>query len=101
MQARYEEIIQEKQRKPTLYDKWSILALWDRGVQLEQHVDVVMHLLFLGVVRCTLELVQEWSKRQGKNAAFQQYQDGTLDSIQILGLDWCRCMPYKSGKFGG
>jgi hypothetical protein len=97
MQARYEEIIQEKQRKPTLYDKWSILALWDRGVQLEQ----VMHLLFLGVVRCTLELVQEWSKRQGKNAAFQQYQDGTLDSIQILGLDWCRCMPYKSGKFGG
>jgi len=71
MQARYEEIIQEKQRKPTLYDKWSMPALWDRGVQLEQHVDVVMHLLFLGVVRCTLELVQVWSKRRGKNAAFQ------------------------------
>ncbi len=88
-------------RNSTEQHQWSTPAVWDRGVELEQHVDVVMHLLFLGVVRCTLELVQEWSKIRGKNAAFQRYLEGTLDSIQNIGLDWCRCMPYKSGKFGG
>jgi hypothetical protein len=61
----------------------------------------VMHMIFLGVVRTTTEMVQEWSKRRGKNAAFVRYLDGTLDLLQLLGIDWCCCVPYKSVKFGG
>jgi hypothetical protein len=101
MQARYEEMIHDKQINTMLYANWIPPALWDRGVQLEQHIDVVMHLLFLGVVRSTLEMVQEWSKRRGKNAAFIRYLEGTLESLQVLGIDWWCCMAYKSGKFGG
>jgi len=101
LQGRYEELVTDKQQNPMSYEPWTTPALWDRGVELSQHVDVVMHLLFLGIVRTTLEMVQEWSKRRGKNAAFIRYLEGTLESLQCLGLDWCRCMAYKSGKFGG
>jgi hypothetical protein len=96
----HEEMIHDKQINPMLYANWIPPALWDHGVQLEQHIDVVMHLLFLGVVRTTLEMVQEWSKRRGKNAAFIRYLEGTLESLQVLDIDWYRCMANKSGKFG-
>jgi hypothetical protein len=98
---RAQQTLQHKDQNPSAYEMWRMPAIWNRGVDLHQHIDVVMHLLFLGVVRTTTEMVQEWSKRRGKNAAFVRYLEGTLESLQLLGLDWCRCVPYKSGKFGG
>jgi len=62
LQVRYEELVMDKLNNPMSYAPWTIPALWDHGVELAQHVDVVMHLPFLGVVRTTLEMVQEWSK---------------------------------------
>jgi hypothetical protein len=74
---------------------------WVRGVAMTTHIDVVMHLLFFGVVKTVIIMVQEWAKIRGKNTFFISYMEGTLDSIQSLGLDWCQCIPYSTGKLGG
>jgi len=36
---------------------WCHPVLWTRGCSLEDHIDVPMHLLFLGVVRSTMETI--------------------------------------------
>jgi hypothetical protein len=88
-------------RKPELFQMWKFPSLWVRGVQLNQHIDVAMHLIFLGVIKTTIQMIQQWTKERGKHSAFLQYSKGTFESVQKLGLDWCRCVPYKSGKLGG
>ncbi|MFY7881041.1 MAG: hypothetical protein ACOVR6_01995 [Fimbriimonas sp.] len=101
VQLSWQRLLVKRRNAPEKYRMWKIPALWDRGVQLFQHVDVIMHLLFLGVVKTVIQMVQEWSKKRGKNAAFVRYLEGTLEGIQVNGLDWCRCIPYKAGKLGG
>jgi len=92
---------EERERKPELFRMWKFPSLWVRGVQLNQHIDVIMHLLFLGVVKTTMQMIQQWTKERGKHNAFLQYSKGAFESVQKLGLDWCRCVPYKNGKLGG
>ena len=91
----------ERERRPELFRMWKFPSLWVRGVQLNQHVDVVMHLLFLGVVKTTMQMIQRWTKERAKHNAFLNYSKGVFESVQKLGLDWCRCVPYKNGKLGG
>ena len=101
IQLSYQQLLVKKLAAPEKFMVWKYPALWNRGVQLSQHVDVVMHLIFLGVVKTVIQMVQDWSKKRGKNAAFIRYLQGTLEGIQVYGLDWCRCIPYKAGKLGG
>jgi len=86
---------------PELFKMWEFLALWECGVCLHQHIDVAMHLLFLGIMKTTIQLIQEWMTKQGKHLAFLAYACGTFESVQRLGLDYCQCVPYKAGKLGG
>jgi hypothetical protein len=44
-----------KKRFPRKYKQWMYPAAWIRGVNIEQHIDVPMHLLFLGVVKTTVK----------------------------------------------
>ena len=82
-------------------NKWKTPATWDRGITLQQHIDVPMHLLFLGVVKTCIQMVHEWMSKRHKCATFVKYTRGALESIQALGLSWCKCIPYKTGKLGG
>ena len=81
--------------------KWKMPATWDRGITLAQHIDVPMHLLFLGIVKTCIQMVHEWMTKRHKCATFVKYATGALESIQVLGLSWCKCIPYKTGKLGG
>jgi hypothetical protein len=65
------------------------------------HIDVVMHLIFLGVVKTFVQHVQIWAKRKGKNEGLLCQVSGVLESVQVLGLSWCKAMPYSKGKLGG
>jgi hypothetical protein len=56
---------------------------------------------FLGVVKTVIGMVQEWAKLRGKATSFLGYLIDTLDSLQDLGVDWCRCILYTTGKLGG
>ena len=39
--------------------------------------------------------------KQQKGTTFVQYSNGVLESVKLLGITWCRCQPYKTGKLGG
>ena len=80
---------------------WEFPALWTRGVELSQHIDVPLHLFFLGVVRTCIHMVHDWMTKRHKSASFIRYTKNTLESIQKLGLSWCKCIAYKSGTLGG
>jgi hypothetical protein len=80
--------------------KWKMPATWDRGITLSQHIDVPMHLLFLGIVKTCIQMVHEWMTKRHKCATFVKCATGALESIQVLGLSWCKCIPEKTGKLG-
>jgi hypothetical protein len=80
---------------------WEHPASWARGTLLHQHIDVPMHLIFLGVLHTCVQMVHEYMTKTHKSASFIRYTKDTLESIQKLGLSWCKCIAYKSGNFGG
>jgi hypothetical protein len=82
---------------------WKFPTFWERGIELSQHVDAVMHLLFLGVQKTTVLMIQDWATSRGKNVPFVKHQaaERSLAEIQKLGLDWCKALPYNGGKLGG
>jgi hypothetical protein len=75
--------------------------LWNRGVALHQHIDVLMHLVFLGAVDGTLKFIHEWLKQHTKYASFMRLANTRLNVIRRLNLKWCKTMPYKGNKLGG
>ena len=92
---------QQKQNKPHLYEPWSLPALWTRGTDLDQHPDVPMHLLCLGVVKTLIIRIQIWMSKKCKESPFVRQMKGRLESIDALKLSWLKVLPYKGGKFGG
>jgi hypothetical protein len=96
-----EAVTQEKNRRPHLYTRWPLPAVWTRGVNLDQHPDIPMHLLCLGIVKTVILRVSRWMAKKCKGKAFVRQMKGLLESLQKLHLSWCPVLPYKGGKFGG
>jgi len=90
-----------KKQDPSAFERWQFPALWSRSTMLLQHVDVIMHLLFLGVIKTTIKHIEGWIKKRGKFDAFIKYVCGRLESVQALRLGWCKVLPYSGNKFGG
>jgi hypothetical protein len=82
-------MIEDKEENPDSYRMWKYPTLWDQGVELHQHIDVAMHLLFLGVTKTTMQMIQDWAKKRGKYAQFINATNGVLEAVQQLQLDWC------------
>ncbi|KAL7559212.1 hypothetical protein ACA910_013107 [Epithemia clementina (nom. ined.)] len=74
---------------------------WDSDADINDNVDVVMHLLFLGIVKSAIEQTTKWLKNQMKYGSFVKTTDGLLDMVQHLNLDWCRVLGFQRGKLGG
>jgi hypothetical protein len=62
------------------------------------YVDVLMHLLFLGVVKTTITMLAEWMSSQGKNAEFLRRSVDKNKLLQALKIDWIKWEDY--GAFG-
>lgn len=93
---------EEKGRSPHLYSIWPFPNVWRCGVHLEQHPDIPMHLLCLGVVKTLLRRIDRWMAKKKKGAPFAKKMKGFLESLQELNLAWCPILPWKEGgKFGG
>jgi hypothetical protein len=55
--AFYEQIVAKRNKHPQKYMMWKFPPQWTRGVNLSQHIDVPMHLVFLGVVKTVIQMV--------------------------------------------
>ena len=91
----------EVARDPLQFEPWALPALWNRGIQLRQHVEAIMHLLFLGVANTTVMRIVDWAKGRGKFSSFLKFADGVLEQVQALNLSWCKAAPYTGEKLGG
>lgn len=76
-------------------------ATWDRAQPLALNIDVIMHLLFLGVWSTLVTCGMDWLRMNQMEASFLQYADGLLEKVQSLNLSYCRVLGYKKGKLGG
>ena len=43
---------------PSAFECWKFPALWNHSTMLSQHVDAIMHLLFLGVIKTTIIMLK-------------------------------------------
>lgn len=92
------EIFAENQSQ---FAEVQIPPLWDRGVSLHQHIDVIMHLLFLGAVDGTVTFINQWLKAHNKYASFMRVVENRLAGVKKLNLNWCKALLFKGEKLGG
>jgi hypothetical protein len=82
-----------------LMDDESLPPIWTRGDSLQCHIDVVMHLLFLGITKTTVLLVRDWVKANASFPTFQKYAKPIFRKVPKVG--WCTTAPYTGDKLGG
>ena len=88
---------------PTLTppDFWKPPTMWTRNVPLSCHIDVPMHLLFLGIVKSTLSIIHDWATSQQIKVNLTRSSEFNLQRIKSIHLSWCKTIPYsKEGPTG-
>lgn len=79
---------------------YTLPPIWTSGVLLEQVPCLPMHLLFLGLAKQMLETGTKWLAAFNKTPAFVASMRGVLESVQRLGVPWCKALPYARGTGG-
>ena len=81
----------------TLPSFWMI-----EGLDLEDCLDVVMHMIFLGVVKSQTKLTMKWLKVARRFATFCKRFGGLLDTAAgNYKISWLRLRSYGNGGLGG
>lgn len=101
LEDQYSEIMDLYEAEPAKFEQWPIPVVWERGLELDQHIDAIMHLLFLGLVKTLMKDTQDWLTKKNSFASFLKVTKNIFESVQSLGLSWCRAIPYGTGRFGG
>jgi hypothetical protein len=90
-----------KQKFPRKYAMLPIPVLWNRGNDLDIHIYVPMHLLFLGITKTLVRMIQAWCALRGSTNNFTMHVTGVMETFDGLGLYWLVCVPYTGAKLGG
>jgi hypothetical protein len=101
IEEEFTDINYDKERNPELYEIWKFPAVWERGTELNQHIDTVMHLTFLGVVKITILMIHQCITDCDRAQQFNSYANNLFESVSKYKLSWCKCIPYKRGTLGG
>jgi len=72
---------------------------WLRDVDLFRYIDSPMHLLFLGVVDSTIDLLKIAFSRVSMHAGFARRANGSLEKLRKLSLDFVRAGLFSGNKF--
>lgn len=99
---KYPDIINAAAEKPERYSRAPDPTPWTRPtVSLELHPDVMMHLVFLGVIKKSVSQIQDCLSSQSKLASFLKSTETYLKAFQTMSIDWIAIQPYQAGKMGG
>lgn len=99
---KYASILKDAKENPTKYAKAPYPSPWSRPtVALELHPDVIMHLIFLGIVKTTVTQIQNCLSAQSKLASFLKSTENYLKELQTMTVEWIAIQPYQAGKMGG
>jgi hypothetical protein len=83
------------------YEMLQYPVLWNRGNDLDIHIDLPMHLLFLGITNTVVRMIQAWCALCGCTTTFTKHASYTLQSLDDIGLSWMVCVPYTGAELGG
>ena len=90
-----------RKQNPKLFSPWKKPSLWNELIPINVYAEVPMHLLFLGIVKTTISEVNTWLSKRQLMPGFLEFAAPVLHSVKELNLNWCKILPYSSGKFGG
>lgn len=96
-------LLEDRQLNPKKYDMMVPPPLWQRkNVFLWTHVDSIMHMLFLGIVKTVVVVyVTKWLKAVNKHTSFVEDNARYLDAFQSMSIDWLMVLSFGKGKLGG
>ena len=97
----YEAMESCRNVNPQSYQDWKTPASWRRFMTIEQHIDVTMHLLFLGIVKTVALEIHSWAKMRSQNNILVGYLQSVLDPLTTFNLNWLKVINYVGGKMGG
>ena len=66
----------------------------------ETYIDAIMHLVFYGVAKGSINDISTYLKRKLKHSSFMRYVNEITSEIVDMKLDWCKVLLYKEGTFG-
>lgn len=97
----YDHILLDKEKHPERYQRVPCPPPWQRiGFTLRDHPDVIMHLVYLGVVDTTMQLTQSWLKATKRNTAFITACADYLDPMIHMDIQWINILKYTGAGFG-
>ena len=82
----YKEIKEERDLNRESFEVWKFSTKWCRGLQLDMHIETIMHLIFLGLVKSTVIRINSWLKCRSQLTLFLSKTRGRLDSVIRLNL---------------
>ena len=92
-----DDIDADYMKQPDKYKLWEGGPYWRSNLKLNQFVDVLMHLLFLGITKSTKDLVYEWISQNKRLNAYKIYSNSVFKHVADMGLDWCKLLVASSG----
>jgi len=101
VEEEYYDLKYEREKNPVLFEIWKYPAVWERGTELSQHIDTIMHLVFLGVVKTTILMIHQYIADCERVQQFIYYATNLFESVSKYKLSWCKSIPYKKGSLGG
>ena len=100
--ALVESFEEEKVLSPVLHQPWQHPAIWDS--ELDLHVNchqAGMHLLFLGIAKTMVWVIQDWATKRKKYTTLQKSIKQSSTQLEALKLSWLKIQPYQGPKLGG
>lgn len=97
----YRVILKEAAASPEKYQRVPFPAAWTReGFNLSCHPDVIMHMLFLGIVDDVVQLTQNWLKATKRNAEFIRITAVRIEPLVKMDIKWINILRYTGEGFG-
>jgi len=87
----------DQTKQPEKYKYWKGGPYWKSNLKLNQFIDVLMHLLFLGITKSTKELVFIWLSLNKRLKGYKIFANHIFQHIADMGLDWCKLLVATSG----
>jgi hypothetical protein len=97
----YQYLVNLHNKHPEQFCMYPINPVWMRSIELIDHIETVMHLLFLGIAKTIFLDIQEWLKKRGCFTDFLRSVNEYTKPVAEINIQWCKIITYGSGKFGG
>ena len=96
-------LMSEYEKDPALFGKMPLPAVHSRpGVSLSTHVEGIMHLIALGIIKATVLLLQKGMKHERRHSIFKSTNAKYLRLLTSLNMEWLKMLEMGTGdKFHG